>query len=77
MSATTSPDRLVSMANQIGRFFETQGANSAAGTADHIKSFWDPRMRAAILAHVAAGGSGLDASVRQAIELLRQDALKP
>ena len=31
---------------------------AAAGTADHIKKFWDPRMRAAILAHLEAGGAG-------------------
>lgn len=70
MPATTSPDRLVYMANQIGRFFLSQGGDVAANTADHIRSFWDPRMRAAILAHLAAGGSGLDAPARQAVESL-------
>ena len=66
-----SPDKLVYMANQIGKFFATQGPEqAAAGTADHIKKFWDPRMRAAIIAHVAAGGAGLDPDVRQAIEKL-------
>jgi formate dehydrogenase subunit delta len=68
-----SPDRLVYMANQIGRFFATQGADEAvAGTADHIVKFWDPRMRAAILAHVAAGGAGLEPLVRLAIEQLKE-----
>ena len=67
-----SPDRLVYMANQIGKFFASQGAGEAvAGTADHIEKFWDPRMRAAILAHVAAGGAGLEPLVRQAIEQLK------
>jgi formate dehydrogenase subunit delta len=67
-----SPDRLVYMANQIGKFFASQGADEAvAGTADHIEKFWDPRMRAAILAHVAAGGAGLEPLVRQAIEQLK------
>ena len=56
-----SPDKLVYMANQIGKFFASQGPEkAAAGTADHIKKFWDPRMRAAIFAHVEAGGAGLD-----------------
>ena len=68
-----SPDRLVYMANQIGRFFATQGPDEAvAGTADHIEKFWDPRMRAAILAHVEAGGAGLEPMVREAIGQLKQ-----
>ena len=67
-----SPDRLVYMANQIGRFFATQGADEAvAGTVDHIEKFWDPRMRATILAHVEAGGAGLEPLVREAISQLK------
>jgi formate dehydrogenase subunit delta len=66
-------DKLVYMANQIGKFFASQGQDqAAAGTADHIKKFWDPRMRAAIVAHVEAGGRGLDPSARRAIELLKE-----
>jgi formate dehydrogenase subunit delta len=66
-----SLDKLVYMANQIGKFFESQGREQAvAGTADHIKKFWDPRMRAAIFAHVDAGGAGLDPVVRAALESL-------
>lgn len=66
------PDKLVYMANQIGRFFVSQGEAAAlAGIADHIDKFWDPRMRAAIFAHLAAGGAGLDPLVRQALEALR------
>ena len=49
----SSPDRLVYMANQIGWFFKSQGAGkSVPGIAEHIKKFWDPRMRSAILAHL-------------------------
>jgi formate dehydrogenase subunit delta len=67
-----SPENLVYMANQIGKFFASQGPDEAiAGTADHIKKFWDPRMRAAIFAHFESGGAGLDPSVRKAIELLK------
>ena len=37
------PDRLVYMANQIGKFFEAQRADEVVpGIADHIKKFWDP-----------------------------------
>jgi formate dehydrogenase subunit delta len=67
-----SPDKLVYMANQIGRFFVHQGESKAvAAIADHITKFWEPRMRAAILAHLAAGGEGLDPLVRQAIQNLK------
>lgn len=70
-----TPDKLVYMANQIGKFFASQGGDQAvAGTADHIEKFWDPRMRAAILAHLQAGGAGLDPHVRQAIEKLKRVA---
>ncbi len=59
-------ERLVYMANQIGRNLATED-NPAAATADHIRLFWDPRMKAAIAAHFVAGGEGLDAVVRDAL----------
>jgi formate dehydrogenase subunit delta len=63
-----SPDKLVYMANQIGKFFADQGEEKAiAGIADHLEKFWDPRMRRAILAHLADGGAGLDPAVRKAV----------
>jgi formate dehydrogenase subunit delta len=68
----SSLDKLVYMANQIGKFFVSQGQEKAvSGTAEHIKKFWDPRMRAAIIAHLKAGGSGLDPVARLAIERLQ------
>jgi formate dehydrogenase subunit delta len=67
-----SPDRLVYMANQIGRFFRSQGADKAVpGIAEHLKKFWDPRMRTAIVAHLDAGGEGLAPDVRAAVEALK------
>jgi formate dehydrogenase subunit delta len=67
-----SPDKLVYMANQIGKFFVSQGHDkAAAGIAEHIAKFWDPRMRATIMAHLDAGGAGLDPAAREAIEKLR------
>lgn len=73
MSATTSPDKLVYMANQIGTFFASQGEASAVdSTADHIRKFWDPRMRARILAHLDAGGDGLSPAVARAVATLRE-----
>ena len=68
-----SPDRLIYMANQIGKFFQSQGHDKAVpGIADHIRKFWDPRMRKAIFAHLDAGGSGLDPNVRDALETLKR-----
>ncbi len=67
-----SPDRLIYMANQIGAFFKSQGPGKAVpGIADHIQKFWDPRMRSAILAHLNAGGAGLDPDVRDALKALK------
>ena len=68
---SSSPDRLVYMANQIGKFFQSQGHDKAVPeVADHIRKFWDPRMRKQIYAHLAAGGAGLDPNVREALESL-------
>jgi len=70
-SPNKTSDKLVYMANQIATFFESQGrAKAVAGTADHIKKFWDPRMRDAIFAHLQTGGTGLDPVAREAIEQL-------
>ena len=67
-----SPDRLIYMANQIGKFFESQGHGKAVpGIADHIHKFWDPRMRKAIFAHLDAGGTGLAPDVRDALATLK------
>jgi len=72
----SSLDKLIYMANQISKFFESQGRETAiAGTADHIRKFWDPRMRSQIVAHVKAGGNGLDPVARMAIERLPE--MKP
>jgi formate dehydrogenase subunit delta len=44
-------ERLRYMADQIARNFAVQGEAAAiAATAEHIRLFWDPRMKAAILA---------------------------
>ena len=68
-----SPDRLIYMANQIGTFFRSQGHDKAVpGIAEHIKKFWDPRMRKAIFAHLDAGGAGLDPNVHDALVSLKK-----
>ncbi|MDE2134299.1 MAG: formate dehydrogenase subunit delta [Alphaproteobacteria bacterium] len=73
-----SPDKLVYMANQIGKFFAHQGeAKAAASIADHLVKFWDPRMRKAIIAHLDGGGCGLDPLVLRAVKSLREAATAP
>ena len=66
-------EKLTMMANQIAASFKAQGeAQAPAAIADHLKKFWDPGMRADIVAHLDKGGAGLDPTVRSAIELLKQ-----
>jgi len=68
-----SPDRLVYMANQIGKFFEAQRKEEVVpGIANHIKMFWDPRMRTAIFAYIDQCGEGLDQQVKEAILYLKE-----
>jgi formate dehydrogenase subunit delta len=65
-----SPDKLVDMANQIGAFFNSQRGDKASAIAEHLRQFWDPRMRAAIIARAEAGSTGLDPFVRKAVDEL-------
>jgi formate dehydrogenase subunit delta len=59
----TTINRLVMMANQIAMNLETDG-NPVAAMAEHIRLFWDPRMKALIAAH---DGTGLSATAAAAI----------
>jgi formate dehydrogenase subunit delta len=67
-------ERLVSMANDIGAFFnaEADKAEAAKNVASHLRRFWDPRMRRQIVAHYREGGAGLDDIVRSAVRLLAE-----
>lgn len=54
-------EKLVHMANEIAAFFRPYPEEEArAGLRDHVRKFWTPGMRSALLAHAAAGGAGLD-----------------
>lgn len=62
----------VRLANDVAaQFHAGPPAEGAAAVANHIRMFWDPRMRAQLLAHVAAGGAELDPLAVAAAELLR------
>jgi formate dehydrogenase subunit delta len=58
-----NPQRLVAMANDIAAFFaaEPDPAAGAEQVANHLKKFWDPRMRRQIQQIVQDGGTGLSA----------------
>ena len=44
---------LVTMANNIGAFFKSEPDRELAikGVEQHLRNFWEPRMRSAIIAH--------------------------
>lgn len=66
-------EKLAYMANQIATAFRTQPHEAAAGAvADHINKFWEPRMRAHLLARLDAGGAGLDPVVIAAGPAIRR-----
>ena len=46
---------------------------AAADVAKHLRSFWDPKMRADLVAYVDAAPAGVDPIVERAVELLRAD----
>lgn len=66
-------EHLVTMANQIAAFFDSEAGPEAAPKeiAGHITKFWAPRMRAAYIEYAAAGGAGLRPSALAAASLLK------
>ena len=74
----TNQARLIYMANQIARNLEGIGHDDAAkAVADHIASFWDPRMRAQIFAIQEAKMADLNPVADAAITLLRERGAPP
>lgn len=62
----------VRMANDIARQFAYLDHDVAVRRiGDHLALFWDPRMRAELRRHVAAGGQGLDPLARDAAARLK------
>ncbi len=60
---------LVKMANEIGGFFAStpdheEGVNSIA---QHLKNFWDPRMRRQIIEYAGRDDGDLTPIVREAV----------
>lgn len=73
---------LITMANQIGAFFASmpERDEALAGIADHIRRFWEPRMRRAFFAALDdpqdEAARNLDPLVREAV-LSNRKALEP
>ncbi|WGS49031.1 formate dehydrogenase subunit delta [Paraburkholderia sp. D15] len=72
---------LIDMANRIGDFFESMPDHEEAltGIADHIRRFWEPRMRRALLQSLdepRAGELEMSAIVREAV-LRHREQLTP
>jgi formate dehydrogenase subunit delta len=62
---------MVRMANQIADYFKAYPEDQAvAETAKHMKSFWEPRMRRMLAAHVTKGGEGLNPLALKAAKTL-------
>jgi len=62
------------MANQIADFFKTSNPDrneAVAATTQHLRNFWEPRMRREIIAHLGQnGGKGLNDVARDAVLML-------
>ncbi len=66
---------IIEMANQIGDFFSPYPPERAAeGLRNHLRTYWDPRMRSALLTHIDEGGEGLSELVIHGARLLRDEA---
>lgn len=67
-------DNLVKMANDIGSNFEAWPDRDAAckEVSNHLRKFWDPRMRQQLAAHLLANGgqSGLRPLAAEAVTRL-------
>jgi formate dehydrogenase subunit delta len=73
-----SPDKLVYMANQIGKGFAARKPEEAVvEIAAHIKNFWEKRMIAQIFEHLDHGGHGLDPLPKQGLQRLRDNVQRP
>ena len=68
-------DRILLMANQIGDFFAPYPPERRAeGIRNHLRTYWDPRMRKALLEYIASGGSALAPHVVAGAKLLQDES---
>jgi formate dehydrogenase subunit delta len=69
-------ERLVKMANDISNFFSAEPDRAVAvqGTFDHIRKFWEPRMRQDIIHYRQSGSAGLSEIAGLAVDQLSREA---
>ena len=68
-----NPERLAEMANDIANFFHAEPDRAAAvdGVCNHLKKFWEPRMRRQIVAYLRDhDGAGMSELARAGVEKL-------
>ncbi len=75
-------DLLIKMTNEIGEFFSGADANDAQAAArdvaNHLKRYWEPRMRAQMLKYYEdRGGAGLSDLAKNAVGLLHEASKAP
>jgi formate dehydrogenase subunit delta len=72
-------DLLIKMANQIGDFFAGASPQQASSdVANHLKRYWDPRMRAQIITYLEERhGAGLSDVARGAVAQLKAAQTAP
>ena len=62
---------LVAMINEIAAFFAVEDPNKGAeNVANHLRRYWDPRMRRQIVEHAGKGGEGLSPIAKAGVELI-------
>ena len=70
-----SHSKIVRMANQIATFFHSKPREeAAAGVAEHINKFWEPRMRRQLFELLDAHDAELDELVVAAAADIRRPA---
>jgi formate dehydrogenase subunit delta len=75
-------DLLIKMTNEIGEFFSGVEVNdpeaAARDVANHLKRYWEPRMRAQMLKYYEErGGAGLTELAKSAVGLLHAASKAP
>lgn len=68
-------DHLVKMANDISNFFSSDPDPSTAlvGMVEHLRRFWEPRMRKEIVHYQQNGGEDLSYLAKQAVAQIGEE----
>lgn len=76
MSHEGQEQKLVYMANQIATFFASEPDEAATvAIENHIRKFWDPRMRSKIIAYTEDGAHGLSDRAYAAVRKIADNSL--